>query len=198
MKGKGLIGIIASERNNFSWDFIHSLIELKHATGAGVAYSQIGTQDVARNQILLMALKHDCDWVIMVDSDMTFPKDGGHKLFETANKTGASIVAGLYFKGSKPYEPVAYDQIDTNYHSIKDWSKVREIDAAGMGFTLIKKELFGIRFAFENRNGKIYGEDMVFCEKAKNLGYKVVLDPSVKCGHLRMIPIEENYINKMK
>ncbi len=196
MKGKGLLGIIASERNNFTWDFIQSLLELKHTTGAAVAYSQIGTQDVARNQILLMALKHDCDWVVMVDSDMTFPKDGVQKLFETMDKMEASIGAGLYFKGSKPHDPVAYDLIDTNYISVKDWSKPREIDACGMGFTVIKKELFGIRFAFETRSGKIYGEDMVFCERAKSYGYKIVLDPSVKCGHLRMIPIDEDFISK--
>lgn len=197
--GKGLIGIAASERNNFSWDFIQSLLELKHFTGAAVAYSQIGVLDIARNELVRMALKHDCDWLLMVDSDMTFPKDGVNRLMETMDKFGADVGGGLYFKGSHPYDPVAmeWDGENDTHRPLKDWNEAREVGAVGMGFTLIKKDAFGINFEFIKRSGRIWGEDTVFCFRARERGMKVILDPDVKCGHLRMIQVNEDYIKRL-
>ena len=31
---------------------------------------------------------------------------------------------------------------------------------------------------------KYYTEDVIFCKKAKELGYKIFIDTSIKCGHI--------------
>ena len=33
-------------------------------------------------------------------------------------------------------------------------------------------------------DGELMSEDIVFCEKIRNLGEKVYIDPNVKCGHI--------------
>lgn len=192
--GKGLIGIVSSDRNTFSWSFIQSLIELKTVLGVPISYSQVGTIDAARNQILLTALKHDCDWVVMLDSDMVVPRDGVLRLLETMKKEDAEIGAGLYFKGSRPYDAVAFDYDGEHYVPITDWSETRYVDAVGMGFTVIKKSLFHLSFGFVRHKDRMLGEDVKFCHDAREGGTKIVLDPSVRCGHLRMIEIDEQYI----
>jgi hypothetical protein len=61
-----------------------------------------------------------------------------------------------------------------------------------MGFTVIKKDLFDIKFEF--RPGK--GEDYLFCQEARKLGKNIILVPSVKCGHLRTIEVNEEFIKR--
>jgi hypothetical protein len=42
------------------------------------------------------------------------------------------------------------------------------------------------------------GEDMYFCRKARNAGYKIYCDLSVKCLHLGTVPIEEGHFLFLK
>ncbi len=195
----GAIGVVSSERNNFSWDFIISLINLKGKNpSCPIIYCQIGTIDAARNYLLLQAIKYKFDWIIMVDSDMTFPSDGAEKLLKTMEKFGADIGAANYFKGSKPHDSTAFDWDEDlqGYKPIKDWSEKRYIDACGMGFTLISKNAFHTSFDFVKLNNRLLGEDMTFCHRAREKGMKIVLDPTIPIGHLRMVPINEEYIRK--
>lgn len=32
-------------------------------------------------------------------------------------------------------------------------------------------------------DGELFSEDVVFCKKAKDLGFKIFVDPSIECGH---------------
>jgi hypothetical protein len=191
---KLLLAITASERNNFSWDFISSLLELKAVTGATVTVSQGCYIDINRNKLLLEAIKGDYDYVCMIDSDMTFPKDAVDKLLKTMKEFDAKVGTGLYFKGSHPHDPVIYDLKDGFYEPITDWKEAREVDGCGMGFCLIHKDLFPVMFSFTKLNGRLLGEDITFCHLAKSKGHKIVLDPRVKIGHLRTLAINEEYI----
>lgn len=191
---KGVIAIPTSERNNFNWKFIESLLRLKTRSGAAVTHSNVGVLDIARNELMLRALKMECDYVCMMDSDMTVPVDAIEKLLKTMEEFDAHIGTGLYFMGSSPHVPVAYDYVNGKYENIKEWDKPRLIDGCGMGLCVIKSELFGIRYAFVVHNNKLLGEDITFCHRARLKGYKIVLDPTVKLGHLRMIEVNEEYI----
>ncbi len=194
---KGVIGVPTSERNNFSWSFIESLLRLKTRSGAAVTHCNIGILDVARNQLIYVALNNKCDYICMMDSDMVVPADGIEKLLATMEKFDAHIGTGLYFMGSEPHHPVAYDYINGAYVPITKWDEPRLVDGCGMGFCVIKKELFGIKYAFVVHENKLLGEDITFCHRARLKGYKIVLDPTVKLGHLRMIEVNEEYANNV-
>lgn len=193
----GLIGILASERNNFSWHFIDSLLRLKSKMGSAVIISHIhsGTIPDGRNAVLQIAKQNNCDYALMIDSDMTFPADGINQLLDSMDKFGASIGCGIYFGTYPPYKstPMAYDEKDGVQIALDSWKDTRYITSCGMGFTLIKKELFDIKFEFRPN----LGEDHLFCQEARKLGHKIILEPKVKCGHLRTIPLDEEIIRKL-
>ena len=44
-------------------------------------------------------------------------------------------------------------------------------------------------------NKKGFGEDLSFCWRARECGYKVLLDPTVKCGHVGHIVVTEQFFN---
>lgn len=195
---KGLIGILSTERNNFSWQFIQSLLNLKSHMGSSciISYVHSGTIPDGRNALLDIGKQHNCDYVLMIDSDMTFPADGIDRLLVSMEKMNALIGCGIYFGTYYPYPsaPMAYDEKDGVQIALDDWSDVRYITSCGMGFTLIKKELFDLRFVFKPAQG----EDHLFCKEARSLSHKIILDPTVKCGHLRTIEINEDIIKRLR
>ena len=76
------------------------------------------------------------------------------------------------------------------YRFITDYSKPRQIDGCGMGFTLITKDLFDLEFVFAPG----IGEDYDFCKQAQRRGHKIMLESNVRCGHLRVLPVDERMI----
>lgn len=196
---KGLIGILASERNNFSWFFIQSLLSLKSHMGNSVIITHVhsGTIPDGRNAVLDMAKQNNCDYALMIDSDMTFPADGIDRLLDSMKKFDAKIACGIYFGTYYPYPstPMAYQEDENGIQIVlDDWKSTRYITSCGMGFTLIDKSLFDIKFEFRPN----MGEDHLFCKEARARGEKIILEPSVKCGHLRTIALDEEIINKLK
>lgn len=126
-------------------------------------------------------LSRDQD-LLMIDSDMTFTLDDVKKMEEHLKEK--DIVTGLYrmgiggtpwaiFKEDKPVEPE---------------EKMFEIDACGAGFMGIScRVLLDEPFTrvFNKRTGMWRGEDMSFCQTAKEKGYKIWADPSILLGHIK-------------
>ena len=119
-------------------------------------------------------------------------------------KAGADITSGLYFRRGKPYTPVAFDSIEINDDGtaagFKDYSGpltgVHEVGGVGFGCVLMKADCIIDVFAkygtcFTPLAG--FGEDLSFCWRAKNLGYKIMLDTAVKCGHVGHVIITEDF-----
>lgn len=194
---KGMVGILSTERNNFSWQFIQNLLQLKTYMGkdVGITYAHSGTIPDGRNTVLAIAKQENCDYAIMIDSDMTFPANGIDLLKASMEKFDADIGCGIYFGTYAPYcsSPLAFDEKDGKQVPLDAWDKTRYIKTCGMGFTIITKALFDIKFEFQP--GK--GEDHLFCKEAEKLGAKVILEPAVKCGHLRTIAIDEDIVKKL-
>ncbi len=192
-----MIGILSTERNNFSWLFIQSLIALKDFMGdkAMITYAHSGTIPDGRNMILDVAKQHGCDYALMIDSDMTFPSFGIEVLLDSMERMDAKIGCGIYFGTYAPFEskPMAYDEKDGKQIALDDWHETRYITSCGMGFTIIDKSLFDLRFEFR----PLLGEDHLFCKEARSKGHKIILEPGVKCGHLRTIALDEDMVNRL-
>lgn len=149
----------------------------------------------AREKIVLKAFEEGCTHLCFIDSDMSFSPDSLQNLMVIGD--GKDIIAGLFFQRYDPYPPAL---------SINDKQvipdKLTEVDWVGMAFTLIDMEVFKKMprpwFELDFNPKHIVGEDILFCIKAKKLGYKVWVTPDVHIGHLISVSIRKNKDNMLK
>lgn len=154
----------------------------------------------SRNKLAAQAVKMEADYIMWFDSDMIFAPDTLEKLMKDLDE-GRDIVSGLYFRRSAPYTPVAFSKLGigeddiTEFQDYKgDLNGIHEIEGIGFGCVLMKMDVifecfskFGTCFS---PIGKV-GEDLSFCMRAKELGYKIYLDTDVKCGHVGHVIVTE-------
>lgn len=69
------------------------------------------------------------------------------------------------------------------YLTYLDDNKITEIDCIMGAFMLIKRDLFK-KIGYLDEIFFIYGEDIDFCYRAKNAGWKIVYFPKIKIKHL--------------
>ena len=145
--------------------------------------------DQIRNLIADWSKRYD--YLFSVDSDIVLPKDTLMKML-AADK---DIISGLYIQRI-PNTHTLEVYMDTPnggctnipYELIKDRGVV-EIAACGMGAALIKSEVFRkmeyphfhYKSALDHKN--TVSEDVYFCRKARDAGFTVWADASIKCDH---------------
>jgi hypothetical protein len=119
------------------------------------------------------------------------------------------IVSGLYFNEKMvPMFSVAVDDAAAEIDRILKSSKEEEIFAAGFGFIAMKQGVFENmkrpwfeslfeKMVSEDNEKEIfipYGEDFSWCKKAKQSGFTIYLDPTVKLSHYKKVKVRlDNY-----
>lgn len=176
--------------------FAQSLAMLQKGGNETAIMFQVGSLIYeARNKLAKQAIKMGADWTMWFDSDMIFQPDTMIKLLEH----NAPIVSGAYFRRSPPYHLVAFDECDTKNRKWTDLKLPTEtVKCGGVGFgcVLVKTDvLFDVAAKFqtwfEPMNG--FGEDLSFCWRARECGYDILLDPSITCGHIGHITVNESF-----
>lgn len=145
------------------------------------------------------------DWLLMVDIDMLFnPKavDEMHAYVEQ----GEGIIAGIYNTsistrtGEPTLVPLSYmvNPETDRYHSVK-LDSAQYVDGAPAGFLLLSRKalelmegLFGPHWFTRietSEPGKMYGEDISFCRRAKQAGLNIMAVPKLGIRHLKIMPI---------
>ena len=144
----------------------------------------------------------DYDYLMWIDSDMVF----NPQQFERLLSHNKDIVSGLYLMDSgKQFATVkdwdeeffkknGYFQFMT-MEDIKGRKELMEVSYTGFGFMLIKKGVFeSMTYPWfkpiEKRIGNMVDfcmEDVAFCLRAKENGYKIYIDPLIKVGHEKKI-----------
>jgi len=145
------------------------------------------------------------DYLMWIDADIIFTFENIVKLLSHKK----DVTCGIYFAKAVPHFPVAgfYDikKVENGFPKITKEQvtsqKLIEIDWAGCGFLLMKREIidkleypwFDMRVIDlpkeEIRTGgfkikkEILSEDISFCTKIKELGYKIYADTSVLLKH---------------
>lgn len=139
--------------------------------------------------------------ILWVDADMTFEPDALVRLLAH----DLPIVGGLCFNRREPYQPVLLRKHHESfavggrrlgfvYHYRPN--TLEEVEATGAAFLLIKREVFeklGEKWWTRLRGTS---EDFSFCERAKEAGYKVFVDTSVKIGHIGKVVVTEAFAKK--
>lgn len=150
------------------------------------------------------ALEKGARYLMFIDADMVFNPDAVWRLMQH----NVDVAVGLYFSKSAPHAPMCAigrpDGTTDNYMNVPDFhDKMREgalveVAGAGTGFMLIKREVLEKverpRFMFPWRKQYVAGEpepvwgyggeDYYFCRKARNAGFKVFVDFSLRLGHV--------------
>lgn len=155
----------------------------------------------SRNDLATLAIQNEFDYVLWLDSDMQFKPDTLIRLMDTMQKNDLDIVTGLYFRRVAPYSPVLFDKLElTDTKDALDFSEFKEIPkeifevgGCGFGCVLMKTDVF---FDVQAKFGNMFapmgnnGEDVAFCIRARECGFKIWCDPSVICGHVGHIVVD--------
>ena len=190
-----------------SWDYVPfeymaSILPQFYREGMVFIRSVRGRIDEMRNQIVKTALTHACTHVIFTDADHRF-----HPMtFETLVKRNLHIVGALCYMRYPPYEPVMFKGEPGSYEMITEWdSDVVEVDATGAGCLCVRTEVFAnmkppwFEFTPNPKPGfPLVGEDVSFCHKAKQLGYKIYVDTSIPCTHLATLEVDHRVYESFK
>lgn len=136
-----------------------------------------------RQNLVLEALRVNADYMLHLDTDMRFPKD----LVDRLHAHQQPIVACNYSTRRVPAKPVAFanDRCDELVYTTKDSTGLQEVKAVGMGAmlesTAVYKKL-GLPFftiGYSQAAGDFFGEDVFHCRKAREAGFKVLIDHDV-------------------
>lgn len=156
----------------------------------------------SRNLLAAKAIDDDCDYVLWIDSDMVFNADLLEKLLEKIE--GKDFISVLAFTRHIPVSPNAYvidaSKQSLRYKLIKNYPKNQlfKVDAAGFGTVLTSAKILKAVFDKYERpfNPDMgLGEDLAFCYRARQLGFDLWCDSSVKVGHVGRYVYGENDYN---
>lgn len=161
----------------------------------------------ARNRMADKALELGVGYLMMVDGDVTVPRDALANMLEH----GADFVGGYYLRRREDNVPseltCACKLADAkgrpyfNYTLESSYTKgelsdmrengenLVEIHGCGLGCALVKTDVFKAIprpwFKWVNySNGDVLTEDLYFCEELRKAGVPRHLDTRVACGHL--------------
>ena len=171
---------------------VTSLFEMEKTGDIELFIPKSYSVDVGRNIIAKYAQENGFDYIMWVDSDMILPKNTLVRLLSHDK----DIVAGVYsYKVLGNKEVVAkrfQDETREEYDNltikeIKESKGLIEVDRFGFGCVLTKTSVFDkIPYPWFIYTQEM-GEDIFFCRKAQNEGYKLWLDTDVICGHIGQI-----------
>ena len=181
--------------------FANSLIAtVKEAEKKGIFVHAIYTSydsliQRARNSLVKLALDGKYDDIFFIDSDTEWEPEWFFRLLERPEP----IVGGALIKKTDK-EGYTVKLLDKQLKFSED-GKLIQADGVGTGFLKVSRfaleklwlasdpytsegEEHRMVFDIKVENGDLISEDYVLCNKWKNLGYKVWLDPTITCNHI--------------
>lgn len=163
-----------------------------------ISSRQIAALDLARQQTVENILESDAEWILFLDSDVLPPID----VYPRLREHNLDIVSGLYYAKKDPVHPAMWSiEEGKGLSPIVKWpdGALVEADAIGLGCTLVNRRVFEYMdkpwfrwtegfeehpWDTQEHNRQIgVGEDFFFCHKAKEEGFNIYVDTSIKCRH---------------
>ena len=163
----------------------------------------------ARNKIALKAQELNTDYVLMIDNDVTPPKDALLNLLSHGEQVvsgyyahrgvdnlynGRTCVCRMYDDSGKLYfnYPLESEYTADELREKRNAGEyLVQLHGGGMGCILISTSVFyevpypwfdWVNYPGQNRG--MLSEDLFFCESLKNEGIPIYVDTRVSCGHL--------------
>lgn len=143
------------------------------------------------------------DWLLFIDDDMVFDANAIGSLIQTREEHDLDMLGALCFRRSPPHQPTLFMRENPTsgaYNFLERWdSDVIEVDATGMAFVVIHKRVFekiaGTTMPSHEARAQIglpnffrwegtYGEDLRFCQMAREAGARIWVDTRIEIGHV--------------
>lgn len=143
-----------------------------------------------RERLAEEAIKIGAEYILWLDSDMVIPSSTAMRLLAH----GTPVVTANYVKRQSPYKGVAYEKIGEweNPLEYKPCDKLVEIEGIGMGCFLMQTKILSeipkpwFEFTWDPLSQDWLGEDINFCKKIINAGYKIYVDTQLSMETLHM------------
>ena len=207
--GKVFVGIPAAGPP--TWGLLDSLMRLVAPTGAFTYQTVKGLGvDLARNLLVKQFMETKCEWLLFLDSDAFVAPMTLMRLLQSERE----VVGALCFTGSKPTTPTVFDvwsghlQVRIAVEETREWIEkheelhcngpmvmreqpadaVVEVAATGCHTLLVHRMVLDVMeepwFLSNPKAGSGRGEDLYFCHKAQETGFRTYVDRSVVSGHM--------------
>lgn len=147
---------------------------------------------LARDRLASRAINGEFTHVLWLDSDMVFHSN----ILEDLMFSGKSFVTGIAHGRRSPFLSCVFKDITLD--GLKRWeldeypTTTFEVAGCGLACCLMDVEILKavmLKWGTCFTPIKQYGEDLVFCLRAKNLGYQIWAEPTVRLGHIGHIEI---------
>lgn len=165
-------------------------------------------------------LAGECDSVLFIDDDQVFSGDTLHRMRENIDNWDYDAVSALIVRRNpdKPTPVVMLlmdkegepeDLTGDSFYAVPqvELGKVIEVDAVGLGFTLIKRhvletmlnEKWGADYTYQELFQ--YGpgresDDIPFSRRCRELGFRMAVDTSIEVGHVAAVTLGYDYFMK--
>ena len=178
-------------------DWIISLMNLQLPAGTRLQFQRGVPIDVSRNTLVRSAQENKAAFIFFLDADVLPPPDIVGRLMSWK----VPIVSGVYW--SKKGYPAVWDQHPSGqgFTPVKSLPTKGLLEVAGipMGCALIDMRTFscipdpwfhwGLRDPRKEGEGEGQSEDLEFCKKASEHGFKIYVDPQMRCLHESVVPV---------
>jgi len=163
--------------------------------------------DTMRDSSIALARQEGFSHVLFLDADMVWPTDVLDRMLRHAALERA-LVSGLYVVRTPPYAPTAMgqrfrqpgSQVDQFYRQGEYGADLIDVDVVGMGCCLIPMDVFDaigprpwFHYQDDDHGWPLVTEDVPLCLKAKEAGYRILLDPTIKCGHVQPMIVDDRW-----
>jgi hypothetical protein len=169
-------------------DFAVSLAVMMHGLGElpmSIIAAKSSIVADARNIGLNFSLEQKAEYILFIDSDMTFPRDALLRLLVR----NVDIVGATYSRRTAPFTFLGDILPEQPADAPRGLVEMARIPT---GFLLIRTAVFErlkrpfFRFRVDEEQGLIIGEDFDFSDRVRALGYRIWCDPylSKELGHI--------------
>lgn len=190
--------------------FLEGIGGLRRPNGSINAYVHGQSPARNRNEIIRLALQHDCTHILFVDDDTCPPPDMLEKLIAHDK----DMVTGVLLKRDFPHHPILFYSVDEKgncgvqfLHELPGEGLIKIVNC-GLGCVLIKTDVFRTMEPFVAVKDTIdppqwitigqvqkdhWADDIDFFNRALKLGFELYVDLSIQVGHMGQIIITPEF-----
>ena len=159
----------------------------------------------ARNLLVQDLIESDCSHLLFIDSDINFEPEDILRLLAWGDDPKKGIVAGVPRTRSENTVYITDLDYDENHELTMNRMGLVRARRVATAFMLVRREVFVTMaaahpewsyydkktdrmipclFDFKLTEEGYMGEDFLFCDRARDIGFEVWIDPSIKLGHM--------------
>jgi len=159
----------------------------------------------ARNLLAQDLLDSPCDYLLFIDSDINFEPEDILKLMAWGSDPKRGIVAAVPRTRSETKTYIANLEYDGNGDLTMNGMGLVRAERVATAFMLVRREVFEKMVEahpewkyYDKRSERMIpclfdfllteegyiGEDYLFCDRTRELGFEVWVDPSITLGHM--------------